>query len=352
VKNHCERTMPKGYQNQGRSRRIQFPELPTLTLPTLTLPSLTLPTLTLPTLTLPVLAWAVLALAVLAANGAAGAASGAELRTTDDRGREVVLAAPAVRVISLAPHLTEILFGLGAGARVVATVEHADYPSAALNIPRVGNAARLDLERIIALQPDLIVAWASGNPRATTERLEQLGLTVYYSEPSHFAGIATTLERLGLLTGHTETGQTAARTFIENINDLQSQYASRSPVRVFYQVWPQPLMTVNAEHVIGAAITLCGGENIFADSRSLVPRPDLESVLAANPEVIVTGGPGEDDPSWLEPWREWPQLAAVKDDNLFFIPPALLQRHTPRILEGTQQLCHALAQARERRMPH
>ncbi|AGA33029.1 Vitamin B12 ABC transporter, B12-binding component BtuF [Thioalkalivibrio nitratireducens DSM 14787] len=278
---------------------------------------------------------------------AAGAASG--VTVTDDLGREVVLEQPAQRIVSLTPHLTELLFAAGAGERIVGTVEHADYPPPALKIPRVGTAAHLDLERILELEPDLLLAWASGSPRTALERLERLGLAVYYSEPADLAGIAADLRRLGRLAGQPEVAEAAARAFEAEIDALRRNHAHRRPVTVFYQVWDRPLMTVNDGHLIGEAIRLCGGRNLFGSETSLVPRPDREAVLAADPEAIVTGGPGEDRPDWLQPWREWGALTAVRRDNLFFVPPSLLQRHTPRIADGALMLCEALELARARR---
>jgi iron complex transport system substrate-binding protein len=267
----------------------------------------------------------------------------------DDRGRELRLEQPAQRIVTLAPHLTELLFAMGAGARVIATVDHSDHPPQALDIPRIGSAAQLDLERLLHYRPDLVLAWSTGSPRAQTARLEQLGVNVYYSEPTGFAGVAEDLRRLGHLAGANVAAEDAAQAFEQEIAGLRERYGARPPVTVFYQVWDRPLMTVNDAHLIGEAIRLCGGHNLFGAADSLVPRPGLEAVLAADPEVIVTGGPGEDRPDWLEPWRTWTGLMAVRSGNLFFVPPSLLQRHTPRIAEGARMLCEALDLARELR---
>jgi iron complex transport system substrate-binding protein len=267
----------------------------------------------------------------------------------DDEGREVVLTAPAQRVVSLAPHLTENLFAVGAGEQVVGTTSFSDHPEAAAEIPRVGSYKRADMERIVAMQPDLVVAWASGNDRAQIERMIELGLTVYISEPRDFEGIATTLERLGQLTGHPDTGEEAATELREGSRALAERYRDAAPVTVFYQVWERPLMTINDEHLINEAISICGGDNVFGDLERLVPRIDRESVLKADPEAIAAGGMGEDRQDWLEAWREWPELQAVREENLFFIPPSLLQRHTPRVLQGTSQLCKQLDSVRRER---
>jgi iron complex transport system substrate-binding protein len=272
-----------------------------------------------------------------------------EIRVTDDAGREVVLTEPARRVVSLSPHLTEILFHVDAGDRVVGTVSFSDYPAAAARLPVVGSAGQLDLERIVALEPDLVVAWQSGNPARQLDRLQRLGITVYLNEPRRLADLAGTLERLSRLTGTQAAGTARAEALREGARALEVRYAGRSPVPLFYQIWDNPLMTVNDDHLIGEIIGLCGGVNVFGGIDSLVPRLNREAVLAADPEVIAGGGSGEADPAWVDAWRRWTGLTAVRRDNLFFIPPSLIQRQTPRILEGAALLCEFLELARSRR---
>ncbi|MFO7858160.1 MAG: cobalamin-binding protein [Ectothiorhodospiraceae bacterium] len=290
-----------------------------------------------------------LAALALAALCAGAVASAGERCVTDDAGREVCLAEPAQRVVSLSPGATELLFAAGAGERVVGTVSHSDYPEAAEAIPRVGSYKRIDMEGLVERQPDLVVAWSSGNPPEQLERLEELGPTVYRAEPRTFEDVATTLERLGVLTATDATADAAAADFREAIDAIRERYSDREPVRVFYQVWPDPLMTVNDDHLISQAAALCSGENVFGDQNSLTPRIDRESVLARDPEVIVAGGMGEADDSWLDAWRGFDDLQAVQHDNLFFVPPSTLQRPTPRLVEGTRALCQRLDTARERR---
>ncbi len=266
----------------------------------------------------------------------------AELRVVDDSGAEVVLAGPAQRIVSLAPHITETLFAAGLGERVVGAVSYSDYPEAALAIPRVGSYPNIDLEAVLALEPDLVIGWRSGNQPVQLERLRQFGLPVYVSEPHSPEDVATAIERFALLGGTEEQAQGVVADFRARLRALREQYAESQPISVFYQIWNRPLMTINGEHLISQVITLCGGENIFAGLESPNPKVNEEAVLAADPAVIIAGGMGEERPDWVDAWRRWPQLRAVQDDALLFIPPSLLQRHGPRIIDGAERMCAAL----------
>lgn len=271
------------------------------------------------------------------------------ITVTDDDGREVRLENPAERIVSLAPHITEVLFAVGAGDRLVGVTEFSDFPPEAAALPRVGGYSRIDMERVVQVDPDLVIAWRSGNSGAQIEHLRDLGFTVYVSEPRSFEGVASSMRRMATLAGTAEPGDAAVQAFLDEIEALRGDYSAREPVRLFYQVWEQPLMTVNDNHLISEAIRLCGGVNVFGHLDRLVPRMDREAVLEADPEVIIGGGMGEDRPDWVLAWQQWADMTAVQRDNLFFIPPSLLQRHTPRIAEGTRLMCEALERARSRR---
>ena len=271
----------------------------------------------------------------------------ADIRLTDDTGHEIRLERPARRIVSLAPHITETLFAAGAGDKVVATVSYSDYPEAAKALPEVGSYDRISLESLVATAPDLVLAWRSGNGDDVVRRLRQLGLTVYVSEPRRLVDIAATLRKYATLAGTSSTGEAAADAFERRLASLRQTYSHRAPVAVFYQVWNDPLLTLNGEHLISDVIRLCGGRNIFADARPLVPIANIESIVSADPEVIIASGMGEERPEWVDAWRRWPGLRAVKENHLYFIPPSLLQRHSPRILQGAERLCRFVATARE-----
>ncbi len=276
-----------------------------------------------------------------------GNAVWAEIVVRDTLGNEVHLSRPAKRVISLAPHNTENLYAAGAGHTLVGATRYSDYPPEAKAVPRVGGYTGLDLEAIVALQPDLILAWDSGNRSSDIEQLRSLGFTIFVSEPRRLEEIAEEIESLGRLTGTLPTAQRFAKRFRRRLRQLRLRYAGASPVRVFYEIWHQPLMTINGDQLISRAITLCGGRNIFARLPSLAAPVDLEAVLRANPDAIITSA---QDPhregGWRQSWGRWSQLRAIALDNLLFVPPDLLQRQGPRILEGVEHLCKAIATAR------
>ena len=264
---------------------------------------------------------------------------------SDALDQRVCLAEPAQRVVSLSPGATELLFSAGAGDRLVAVSAWSDYPAEAADLPQVGDSNRLDLEAIVSLAPDLVVAWVDGNSRSQLERLSDLGIHVFWLAPRTFDDIAAAVSDLALLTGLPDLGNERAEAFRADMAALESQYADARPVKVFYQIWDQPLMTVNREELISKAISLCGGVNVFGELPRLVPRISREAVLEANPEAIITAG-SSDDRQWLEAWREFPGLAAVAAGNLFLEPPDLLARPTLRMAEGAMHLCQTLEQAR------
>ena len=272
----------------------------------------------------------------------------AAVSVPDDAGQTVTLPRPATRILALAPHVAELLYAAGAGDQVIASVEFANYPEAARKLPRVGSYSAFDLERIAALKPDLAVVWGSGNPAGQVAQVRRLGIPVFVSEPQQLDDIPQSLRRLGQLAGTTAVAEQAAHDFVQRRDALARRHAGKRPVTVFYEIWNQPLMTVGGSHLIGAALALCSGRNAFASIAQPAATVALEAVLRADPEVIVASGMGEERPDWLEDWRRWSQLAAVKRNNLFFVPPDLLQRHTPRILDGTERLCDALDTARQR----
>ncbi len=221
-----------------------------------------------------------------------------------------------------------------------------DYPPAAKSLPRVGDNQRLDLERILALHPDLIVVWLHGSAQRQLDQLRRLGLPMYYSEPRKLADIGNAIEALGRLAGTGEAAAASAQRYRERLARLVAENAGKPKVRVFFQIWDQPVMTVNNAHLISDALRVCGGENVFGRLHALVPTVGAEAVIAADPQAIIATGADATRPPWLDDWRRWPRIDAVKHGKLFFIPPDLITRLSPRVLDGAELMCKELDQAR------
>jgi iron complex transport system substrate-binding protein len=285
-------------------------------------------------------------LCCLAAALLAGQA-GAAISVRDDEGRTVTVQTAAQRVVSLAPHVTELLFAAGGGARIVGTVSYSDYPEAARKIPQVGSNRAIDIERLLALKPDLLVVWMHGNSERQLDAVRQLGIPIFHSEPKKLDDIPDSVERLGQLLGTETVARPAAAALRQKLAGLARQYAHRPPVRVFYQVWDKPLYTLSGMHIVSDAMRLCGGENIFSGLKVNAPVVSVEGVLEQDPEAIF--GSAEKNYGGVNLWRQYPAMTAVRRDNLFTLDGALLNRSGPRMIEGTAALCEKLELARRHR---
>lgn len=284
----------------------------------------------------------VAAAASLLAFAGADKAAAEPVQVLDIDGQPVRLAAPARRVVSLAPHLTELMFAIGAGDRVVGTVDYADFPEAAKRVPRVGDSALLDLERIVALQPDLVLVWRHGNPPQQLQRLATLHLPAYASEARTLADISRTLRDLGVLAGTQPLAEQRARQFDAAVSALRARYAGRRPLEVFYQIWYPPLITINGEHLISQVLELCGAHNVFAGQRLLTPTVTEEAVLSADPDAIVAGWSDSYGPTPLDRWHRLSALRAVRQGHLLQVDPDLLHRQSDRVAIGARELCEQL----------
>ena len=276
-------------------------------------------------------------------------ARGAEITGTDDRGRTVTLPAPAQRIVALAPSITELAYAAGAGDRLVGVARYSDYPAAAKGIPQVGDASRIDLERVLSLKPDLVIGWKSGNQVADVERLETLGFKVYIVEPATLAAIPQLLRAVGSLAGTGAIAEGAAEEFERRVTALRERYGARPKVRVFYEIWHAPLMTVNGRHMINDVISLCGGTNVFAGLATLTPVVSLEGVIALQPEVVLGGSSATAPDAFAAQWRRYEGFAKLRHVKAMFVDPDYIQRQTPRILAGAQTVCEHLEQIRSNR---
>lgn len=255
-----------------------------------------------------------------------------------------VQAQPAKRIIALSPHAVEMLYAIGAGDTIVAVTDYADYPEAAKKIPRIGGYYGIQMERVLELNPDLIVVWDSGNKAEDINQLRTLGFNLYGSDPKTLEGVAKELEELGQLTGHVEEASKAAAAYRAELIRLRVENAKKSEPKVFYQLWSTPLMTVSKNSWIQEIMSVCHGQNVFYDADSDYPQVSLENVLLTLPDVILQSEE-EGNVKGVD-WRQWPEIPAVKNQHIYQLNADLLHRATPRALLGVQALCDALDKAR------
>jgi len=263
----------------------------------------------------------------------------------DDAGNPVNLGHAPERIVSLSPGITELLYAIGAGDRVVGVSEFSDFPPQARSLPRVARAQGIDLERIAALRPDLIIIWGSGYSPALLAALRRLALPLYVHEPRSLESIASAIERLGELT-QAQGAPAVAATFRKRLAALRQQYAGRSTMRAFYQVWASPVMTLSGKHLVSDVLRTCGARNIFEDLAPLVATVDTEAVIAAHPQIIITAEAGGKDLGALDGWRKYPDIPAVASAMLITLDADRIDRAAVRILDETQNLCETIERAR------
>lgn len=269
----------------------------------------------------------------------------ADITLLQANGESLKLSAPARHIITLAPNLAELVFAAGAADRLQAVVEYSDFPAPVLQIPRIGNAFRIDLERIIELKPDLVIAWKSGNPQTALQKLEQLDIKVWQIEITRPEEIADAIENISLAAGTQAHGHAVAQKLRNRLSALIRQNAGKTPVEFFYQIAARPLFTVNGQHIISRSMEICGGRNVFADLQTLAPQVSRESVILANPQAMIAPEiPGE--PKALRAWHDWPHLQAVQNNAMLYLPADDISRATPRLLDSIELACSLLDEVR------
>jgi iron complex transport system substrate-binding protein len=252
----------------------------------------------------------------------------------------------ALRIVSLAPSLTELAFTAGAGDRLVGVDQYSDFPEAARAIPRIGDAFRVDFERVLALRPDVVLAWDTGTSAGVIDRLRGLNVTVKLLSTQRIADVGKAVREIGRLAGTSATADAAARDFERQVAALRAEYAGRDVLRVFLQVNDKPLYTVNGQQIMSEVVELCGGRNVFAQLDKFAPEIGIEAVIAANPEVIIsTEYKGTNA---MEQWQRWPNIPAVKNGNVYNLPPDDVTRATTRLARGAGALCRTLETARRK----
>lgn len=265
----------------------------------------------------------------------------------DDRAVAVSVVSRPARIAALSPHLVEIAYAAGAGSQLVAVARYSDYPEAARRLPRIGDASHLDLERMLAIRPDLVLAWKTGNRAHDLQRVERMGYAVFVTEPKRLADIPRIVRAVGVLAGTQAVANPAAGALERDLEALRLRYSKGRAVRVFYQIWHRPLLTVNGEHLISDVIALCGGRNVFAEASVLTPAVSLEAVVAARPEIILGGSSAASPADLARQWRNAP-VALARALPVEHVPPDLIQRQTPRIVEGARRVCKRLDEVRRR----
>lgn len=253
-----------------------------------------------------------------------------------------------MRIIALSPHSVEMLYEIGAGDRIIGTLEYADYPEQALTIPRIGNFSGIQIEKVVELQPDLIIAWKSGNKSDDLDKLESLGFRIFYSHPEDIKGISDELIRLGDITGMQENARLAADKLTLSYQQLRQHYQDKEKISVFYQLWHDPLRTVGSDNWNQSLIEDCNGQNLFQDTDNEYPLVSLEQVLLRDPQVIIIPHHSGDVGAKTGMWQNWPQLQAVSKQRIFTIDGDLLHRFGPRAIEGLEALCQAIDSARQK----
>jgi len=274
---------------------------------------------------------------------AAVSAGAYALQASDDRGVAISLGQPVERIVSLAPHLAEIAFAAGAGAKLAGVSSFSRHPAEAARLPVVATHGRVDIERLIALRPDLVLAWQSGNSALQIDRLERIGIRVFVTEVRALADIPRVVRVVGALAGSVEVAEARARQFENEIADLRKRYAAERRVAVFLEIWHRPWLTVNGGHLISDAVRLCGGRNVFAAAKTLTPLVSREQILDARPEAIITSGFGSEA---LQAWRGLELVPAVRNRRIYAIDPDWLHAQGPHVLEGVRALCGRLELAR------
>jgi len=288
------------------------------------------------------LRWGV-GLAFLAALGVLAPLTSYALVIVDDSGQRVSLPQPPQRIISLAPGATEMLFAAGVGDHLIATVEYSDEPPAAKQVPRIGDVTAVDIERLVALHPDLVVVWPGGGNPAQIAKLAQLGIPLYRQQVNRLSDLPVSLRRLGALASDRSVSERAADQLEESLVRLAHEYDRGTHPTVLLEVWNRPIYTVGGTHLMSDALTLCGVRNVFGDLKELGPVVSTEAVIARNPDIIVAAAPPGEGRSWLQEWKRFGSLNAVRNGRLIAFEDQRLSRLGPSVVAATQGLCRALS---------
>jgi iron complex transport system substrate-binding protein len=274
------------------------------------------------------------------------APSAAAVTVKDDVGYTVNLPSHPQRIVSLAPGATEMLFAAGAGQQVIATVQYSDEPAAARQIPRIGDVVAIDLEKLVALRPQVAVVWPGGGNPAQIEEIGRIGVPLYRQQVNSLADLPASLRRLGSLAGTSAEAERAAIAIEARLSGLAHKYRNDRHPTVLLQVWNHPIYTVGGSHLMSDVLKLCGARNVFDDLREQGPVIDVEAVVARNPDIIVAAAPPGAGPEWVADWQRFATLRAVRNGNVLMFEDQRLTRLGPSVIDAAEELCKALAKAR------
>lgn len=253
---------------------------------------------------------------------------------------------PKQRIIALAPHIVEMLFDIGAGEQIVGAVAYSDYPKAALDIPRVGSYHGMQIEKLLALNPDLVIVWKSGNSQSDIDKMKRLGLNVVFSNPKDIDDVATELRYFGELTGNQKQAKMVALAYEKRLKMLRVKNKDKQLIPVFYQLWSEPMMTINGTTWINQLIEVCQGENVFKSNPTPYPKISIENVIVAQPHLMILPDENADKPQPIINWDKWPEIPAVKNNKFIHVDADLLHRFSTRMLSGIEDMCEKIDQQR------
>ena len=264
----------------------------------------------------------------------------------DDLGRSLSVRLPPLRIVSLTPGATETLFSAGAGAQLLATVEYSDEPPGARRVPRIGDVAAVDMERLVALRPDVVLAWPAGGNPAQREKIAALGIPLYEQQVERLADLPASVRRLGVLAGTASAAQRSADALEARLASLERTYGARRDAprpSVLLQVWNRPIYTVGGRHLMSDALAVCGARNVFGDLPEAGPVVDIEAVIARDPDIIVAAAPPGESAAWLADWKRFGNLTAVRTARLVAFENQALSRLGPSVIGATEELCRTIA---------
>ncbi|WLH35026.1 cobalamin-binding protein [Pseudomonas sp. FP2196] len=245
---------------------------------------------------------------------------------------------PALRVVSLAPSLSEIVVELDSADLLIGVLDAGERPAAIANVPSVGRYGQLDMERLLSLKPDLLLLWPGSVGPAQRDQLKRLNIPTYVAEPHSLEQLSGQIEAISSQLGRPERGMKLAADLRNKLGDLRQRYRRDVPLKVFYQVWDNPLYTVGGGQIISDALEVCGARNVFGDLSLPAPQVSTEAVLQRDPEVILAG-----DQAQLEAWKAWPQVAAVRQGKLLLVTDKGLERPSGQMIDATAKLCQVIA---------